>query len=511
MPTVAAVGLYVAFIAYHLSTPFVNMEQAYALSAMEVVRHGVTYPLAEYRNRWGAVNPEGVLWLIAPLLWVLGFSEVSARLSSLMFGLLALGASYAFLRRYRPEIAAVGTLVILTSPMFGMNAAFVSNDIYFFGILALVLCLWYHSIHTGTRWLQILCGVLWGFSIIVNPKGVLFLPLVLWTNWTGAGSDREDPKRSRLTGLLAPTVVAFLVVLPYLGLVVSKYGRLIEPHQYDAVRFRPFQFPISIAAYLFWLSLLIGPFWVLVIHDLQKSRWAKVASLPCLGSGALAVVLLLYSERVGEWRLPTWITRGSLVAEMVVFGLLVAMGTLFVSRVVAFQWSAGDSVGWFFAIWLVSAIILYSIRFAIGKYSIEFLLPLAYFLTRMLWGRDGSRLRRAVFVGCLAAESAVSVFGMQFLWAEGASSAEIARVINENGYRVKPPHVSHSIYLIRPELFDPVGYEVFYRQIPANPDHPDAYTLCGDKVLAEAPVRVFGYTLKRFQLVRRGGCPEASR
>ena len=230
----------IIFSGMGLRDPWPADEPRFALIARDMVdtgnwlipmRGGELYP----------DKPPVFMWAIALFYLLTGNLNIAFLLPSALSALLALGSVRWFLRQSHGDVLA-GSLALITTVQFSLQAKTAQIDATLVGFTTLSLCLLLYHLTVKSRWYYAyLAGFFAGIGVIT--KGVGFLPLLtlipyffLKNHHSGFIQHRLfDP---RWLGIVAAFLVAILLwLLPMLWVVAN--GDSPEMNQYrDNILFR---------------------------------------------------------------------------------------------------------------------------------------------------------------------------------------------------------------------------------------------------------------------------------
>ena len=508
-----AVLLYFVGLCHYIRLPFTNTDGVFALAAQEVVRQGLSARLTAFRLL--EPNPEFSVYVIACFQKILGFSEFSSKLPSLLMGLLGLLGSFLFFRRYAPELSQTVILLLVVNPLFVVISSWARADIYFFTTNAFAFFLFWHALRVKSRVWEAAGAVMQAISMITKYHGFLFLPVIAYLYFSSPQVAEIRPLvrrfRSTMTRLLFPGMIIGGMVGGYMLVIIRRYGSLFHPDWVDfAMGLYPGKIPTYFIFYLFWFAIVMAPFLPLIawrVGGRLRQRLGVFAT--ALGVGIASAVVLRLALGQAE-QLPPGLTDAHLPSFIRAaipgsISWLPALGAA-LSVVILYEmygWiDRGEALDRAMFMWVCLELVIYSYRGTANRYFLYWLVPISFLVGRLfseMWQRHlfGRMLCRSVLCGLLA----VTVFSLEFFGREGAAAAQIAHYVNERGLRGLRPNalLVHADYLIRPDAW---GTQADYRYYIFQKPGSNEIDFEGTPV-TEARVTILGQTLKTFILMRK--------
>lgn len=503
--------IYSLAILLYIRSPFWNVEGVFGQAAQDVLHKGFWAQYPVYRNI--DVNPEFQLYMVALFQRLLGFSEFSTRLPSFLMGLTALLATYLFFVRYDRRVVPFIIVFLIVNPLFFIFSGSAVNDIHFFALNALAIYLFWHGINTQSRWQELTAAFVQGISCITKYQGFLFLPLIAIFYYTDGLKHEVILTKARIYGcikrMLVPGMIIFSLSGIYMAFVILRYGSLFNPEFADWLKFRPEEIPAYSVFYLFWFVILASPFLPVVIPQIVEN----IRRRPKILAAALGVVIFSFAilhwginpDRTYEVRLPSFMYFRFPRTARFLPAPLAGVAVLLLHSMYAWaRQRKGFAMAAF--LWLCCSLAFYSVRIPSARYCIVWLIPLTYWQASSFLAHQKRLVLQKVLislavVACLSLNLALLAYSDR----QAVASVRIARYINEHRLAGLRPSIviKNSDYLIDPSLWgskDRYQYYLYQRvyQRPGVNDLP----LIG-QVIKEEPVRMFGWTIKTFMIVKR--------
>src|SRR5262245_8857127 len=522
-----AAALVLVFLAVHLAyigAPSATLKICTPAAAEDPYRGDRLASIETYQK--AVPSPPVTYWTIVPFYALLGVREASARMPTLLFGVLTMVAIYLFTRRrFDERIACLATMLLATSPLlWAFTGVICCNDVPFTLASALLMIAFVEADRLGTIASPALAGGAMGLTLLTKFVGGVY-PIVVAVLLARRAFVSREPGRVRrlLTWgfAYAPGVGAaalFFAWLLYLrGSIVNTR---IATSNVDMVGAFLLVSPARLAYYVCWIGLCAGPLVLVAAISLVPYLTRRRAGIALLVLGIGNVVALGVMQAavahdegaVGEMRFGP---AEHVLPPAALFALKIAALTAGEIVLLAL-WLWGRERSWpngTTAYWTVLVVLLLSTWRGAQRYYI-YLLPglviafadLALRPTAPAWKR---RVLTSGWALAVAAGLVQGVFITAYFATEGRAAADVARWINEQrleGVRYELSGIvsCHCLYLIDPDRFAPEGIfprydlKAYGRSDPAS----DA--------LYVREVRLLGVVWKKYGVAPIGAPPPGS-
>ncbi len=324
LPTILSVVLLLPYyLSFHRGYAD-DAEAIYARAGSQIAEHGLNANLSEY-FRWVA-NPPFASFLLAAGYKLFGASPTVSRFVTFLFPLLFSLFLYFYLRRREGIFGAfVPVLLVIVNPIFIIYSKYVGSDAPFlaFSSTSLLIILYADSLK-GKR--LILSSILLGISLATKYLALFLFPVAFIYSLVKTGIFSEFSK----TGLFSVIrfnlwyfALALLVSVPFLaigfmsvaGVRTPIYGFMFVPDEWLGLAPNFSGFIPRIFAYLMYLGLFVGPFFLVLVPDLWR-RIGKMRFFLLLGGLAVLTFVVHLFFPISSLH-----TYGGTVGEMNLLGL----------------------------------------------------------------------------------------------------------------------------------------------------------------------------------------------
>ena len=498
------------------SAPFVNLEYVYHQSA-ELVTSGQGLKRSLLHLFEGFNNPLGNTLVIAGVQGVIGVSELSSRLPSLVSWLICVSMVYLIgCRWWSLSVGALAATIIGFSPLFWVYGGIAYPDVPFTALITITMFVaGFATYRNSLRW-HLLAALLLGLSTLFRYNGILFFPAIaiyvaLQMYITHSSNDITNWKSDTLKVWLVYIVVCGAIVIPYLLWTKQVLGMVFRP---GFVLVAPTDIIFHVAAsvprlggYLIWLGALVLPFTFLTFEHIRvrikrPSLFIVAAILIPLNVAIIGAVHYLE------------ITSGELFGEMW-FGWLERLLPTFIIVVMRFVFLTASEVVvvglivwgrqkvWpnaFMVLWLLVPLLIHSFYRMSQRYVMFFLPPLAVYMAWLVVKSVTlSKHRTTAIALCIVymiIYPSIGLFTSAYYSAEGHASADIAEYVNENKINIAAsrhnPVLTNSFYLIDESRFPESDLSINHR-VAALGRYEDI-----ENAIYVREVRVIGLLIKRY-------------
>jgi len=519
-------GFLVLFLVGHfvfMSSPFVNLE-SWCAGAARLVYEGKPAEALRYLERTIA-NPIGAVAGVVPFYWLCGISEFSARLFSLLTGLITVATVYYWGRRFShitPQIALIAGLITGLNPMFWTYSGLAYTDVPFTLLISSSVVVALVAAQRHSAGLHLLAAMLLAGAALTKYNAATFIPVivavvVIETLRREQNCTTAVLAISRVLGLYA--TVESVVVVPYALWVQGTLGHLLDARYVDVVGLNSESLGLGLTVLRFssivvWVGIFSGPlflFSLAYIFDRIQTRKAVLLLAVILVLSPLAASGYLETQRslgtyFGEMQLG-WVEH--LVRERV--GLLLIASLLFAAGGVVLTglvtWALEDSKARYpLALWVLVVLALHSLVRPAYRYVLFVLPGLAIYLAHVTQSAliNGRLLavKRLTVMASLVLFAGLALFQTAYFATEGYAAASVAAYINENqlqGFEFSPFDgvQTHSGYLMNPGAFisDHAQKPRFVLVTLGRNEYRE-------NVVYQAPVEMLGVVFKRYAIVQ---------
>ncbi|MBM2824873.1 MAG: 2 protein [Dehalococcoidales bacterium] len=393
-----------------------DAESIYARAGSQIAEHGLNANLSEY-FRWVA-NPPFASFLLAVGYRLFGESPTVSRFVTFLLPFIFSLFLYFYLRRREGVFGAfVPVLLVIANPVFIAFSKYVGSDAPFlaFSSTSLLLLLYANL----PRW-QILSSIMLGIALATKYLALFLFPVALVYSLVKARIFSEF-SRTRLFSVIRFNLWYFLLALlvsaPFLAIGFTSaagartpiYGFMFVPDEWSEVAPNAGGFIPRLFAYLMYLGLFVGPFFLILVPDLWK-RISKVRFLILLGGLAVLTFVVhlffpvsslhTYGGIVGEMNIglesyffPTYLDVGLFLALLVAEILVVSLTLDLMHR-------RDDKIIYLFC-WILLPILLMPLLRDAQRYLLTVLVPLSLYMT-FVAKRMYSERRKPFVMGVLA-------------------------------------------------------------------------------------------------------------
>ena len=515
-PLFVLIGIGIIGHSMFLSAPFVNLEYIYQQSA-ELVTSGQGFKRSLLHLFEGFNNPLGNTLVIAGVQGIIGGSELSSRLPSLVSWLICVSMVYLIgCRWWSLSVGALAATIIGFSPLFWVYGGIAYPDVPFTALITITMFLaGFATYRNSLRW-HLLAALLLGLSTLFRYNGILFFPAIaiyvaLQMYTTHSSNDINNWKSDTLKVWLVYIVVCGTIVIPYLLWTQQVLGMVFRP---GFVLVAPTDIIFHVAAsvprlggYLIWLGAFVLPFTFLTFEHIRvrikrPSLFMVAAILIPLNVAIIGAVHYLE------------ITSGELFGEMA-FGWLERLLPTFIIVVMRFVFLTASEVAvvglivwgrqkvWpnaFMVLWLLVPLLIHSFYRMSQRYVMFFLPPLAVYMAWLVVKSVTlSKHRTTAIALCIVymiIYPSIGLFTSAYYSAEGHASADIAEYVNENKINIAAsrhnPVLTNSFYLIDESRFPESDLSINHR-VAALGRYEDI-----ENAIYVRDVRVIGLLIKRY-------------
>ena len=370
---------------FFLGNYYVDLETQYVDAGTEISENWLSADLSKYYK--GIANPILTSIFLAVGYAVVGESPLISRLTILLISVTFCYFTYFYLRKKDFRFAAICSLLVAVNPMFIVYGQYVHTDapfMVFSGISFLLL------IFSSCRLERILSSIFLGISLATKYVTVILLPCmalfltVKYKLWIFS----RKKTLSFIRFSLWYFGLAILVSMPIIILVFFFQESFFSASLSTTHKINIFMIFEHLIAYLLWLGLFIGPFFIFFVIDLLRKMGKRnfyfTISIIIVGLLILSAFIPFFSlvrqeKEFGEMNLgwadsyiPSWI-----MGIIIFFILLVAL--IFVVNLLhdVFILNKDSLSG--IAFWILIPILLMSLTRAANRYLLVILLPLSLY------------------------------------------------------------------------------------------------------------------------------------
>ncbi len=518
-PLFCLFGIGIVGHSFFLSSPFVNLEYIYHESA-ELITNGMGSNASLSHLFQGFNNPLGNTLVIAGMQGIVGVTELSSRLPSLVSWLICVSVVYLIgCRWWALSVGVLAAVITGFSPLFWVYAGIAYPDVPFTALITIAMFVAGVATYRHSLRLHLIAAVLVGLAALFRYNAILFLPAItlyvaLQMRFSESIGKVTHWKISALQVWIIYIVVCGAIVIPYLLWTKQVVGMVLKP---GFVLVAPTDIIFHIAAsiprlggYLIWVGALVLPFTFLIFQQvrmrIQHLNWLIIAPILIILNIVL-VAAVQYLE----------ITSGELFGEMW-FGWLERLLPTYMIVIMRFIFLTASEVvvvgliiwgkqkiwpNTFVVLWLLVPLLIHSFYRMSQRYVIFFLPPLAVYVAYIIV-KSGTFSRRrtiaiALCVVYMTIYPSIGLFTSAYYSAEGHAAADIAEYVNEKKINIElsrhNPVLTNSAYLIDESRF------------------PDSEALIDHKLVALGryetienaiyvrEVRVIGLLIKRYAVL----------
>ena len=525
------VGFFLLGHLVFLAAPFVNLESWYANTAHLIFQGNLDGALRCYEQV--IANPILAVVAIVPFYALLGSSEFSARIFSLLTGVLTIVLVYWGTARLRsPRVALGAAAIVGVNPIFWTYSGLAYTDVPFTFMITLTMLCAFIAVERDNLPLHIAAAILMGLSALTKYNAIVFVPVIATTVISATLSEQTGWRQAVIQigkVLSIYALVCIIMVIPYLAWVNTVLGHLLRPAWVDTVGiqlWRSFSMPLTLlrlTSYLIWLGVFTGPLLFFVIIDAHRYLGHHLRTNMPL-TLILTLSLIIVNVSLVVWVSSAETTLGSAFGEMElgwlrhVFSGIPLLTTKFVFLTAAEFLTIGlgiwgfrsDRAKGFVIAWVLLVILQHALFRATNRYALFVLPALAIYLSdvtvRSLERTNFRVLKQLVVAGSVMTFVASAIFSSTYFAQQGRAAASVANYINSKrleGIQYNPWDgvQTHSGYLIDKALFaDPHdGHTARYvtTALKRNETAPN--------IVYAVDVKLLGVVFKRFAILERAG------
>jgi 4-amino-4-deoxy-L-arabinose transferase-like glycosyltransferase len=502
-----------------LGSPFVNLESWFARAAQDLLRGD---PIAALRTfEVTNANPLFSVAGIVPFIWLLGPSEMAARIFSLGCAagtILVVGCMAK--REFGPAQGALAAIFAALNPVLWTWGGFAYSDGPFVFLISASLALTCSALRNDNGYLHACSATLLGLAFLTKYNavaaftGTIVLLLLMTLSGNELGS-RSPGRVVRVAGLYMG--IGLLIGGPYLLWVYNTTGHVLSTAGNVTLAGNNLKadylwvFLARLAACVMWLGIIVGPLALLYLPffltSLKRSRGLLFLAVMSLVMNDWLVHQIVEAQDaayLGEMQLGWLANVGH---PLLVHGLAVLLLTIGeLTLILILRWDTQrPCTTTALKVWVMIMLLIHASVRPTQRYLL-FLVPVvAPFLADLAVHAWEQRPRLVVtsVVVSIAAFLSLGFFNSAYFAAEGHAAAAVAQYVNEHRLVLIPnspihPVMKHNFYLIDPDLFVPPGSsEAVYDLAAFMPHEP----LRRNIVHAEE-VRLMGMLLKRYAVIR---------
>lgn len=515
-PLFVLIGIGIIGHSMFLSAPFVNLEYVYHQSAELITSgHGLKTSLLHLFE--GFNNPLGNTLVMAGVQGVVGATEWSSRLPSLVSWLICVSVVYLIgCRWWSLSVGGLAAAIIGFSPLFWVYGGIAYPDVPFTALITITMFVAGFATYRNRLGWHLLAALLLGLSTLFRYNGILFFPAIaiyvaLQMYITHSINDIANWKNATLKVWLVYMVVCGAILIPYLLWTKQVVGILFRP---GFVLVAPTDIIFHVAAsvprlggYLIWLGALVLPFTFLTFEHIRLR-----IKRPSLFLGAAILIPLNVAIIAAVHYLE--ITSGELFGEMW-FGWLERLLPTFIIVIMRFVFLTASEVVvvglfiwgrqkvWpnaFMVLWLLVPLLIHSFYRMSQRYVMFFLPPLAVYMAWLVVKSVTLSKHRTIAIALcivyMVTYPSIGLFTSAYYSAEGHASADIAEYVNENKINIAAsrhnPVLTNSFYLIDESRF-PESDSSINHKVAALGRYEDI-----ENAIYVREVRVMGLLIKRY-------------
>lgn len=368
---------------------YVDLEPLNVQSASEIAEHGFNADLSKYFTK--IANPVLTPLILSASYKLFWESPVISRLTIFLLAFLFSLFLYFYLRNKEGVFGAfLPALLVIVNPLFIVYSQYISSDVPFmvFSSTSLLLLLYSNS-SKG----KILSSIMLGISLATKYVAIILFPVVLIYSFVKSKIFSQF-SRTRLFPLIRFNLWYFALLLlvsaPVISITFIFLSGFLSP-QYESVHaLNAGMFIPRFFAYLMWLGLFIGPFFLIYVFDLWKRIGKMKFFMLLIGLVVLTLIVSLYfpisslhilDGYFGEMNLSgleSYIPEPHLSVALF-FVLLVA--EIFIAGITLDLMHTRDEKIINLFLWILIPIFLMSLTRAAQRYMLTVLVPLSLYLS----------------------------------------------------------------------------------------------------------------------------------
>ncbi|MFH1383209.1 MAG: phospholipid carrier-dependent glycosyltransferase [Chloroflexota bacterium] len=389
-PYLLAAVLVVLLLLPHLfffNNGYVDVEPYYVQSASDIAEHGAQANLSEYFTR--IANPALTSLILSASYKLFGESPAISRMTIFLLSFLFSIFLYFYLKKKEGVfIAFVSSLLVIVNPFFIVYSQYVMSDAPFlaFSSVSLLLLLYASSSKS-----EIVSSATLGISLATKYVAVILFPVVF------IYSLLKNKVMTQFTKTRLLSVVRFnlwyfaltlLVSVPVVVIAFNFISSLRSPKYESTIVLDASSFLPHLFAYLLWLGLFIGPFFLIFVLDLWK-RIGTIKSLTLIvGLVAFTLIVSLFfpistlhvqQGYFGEMNL-SWLESVVPAPYLsIALFLVLLVAEFFVAHLTLDLMQTTDNKARTLFFWIIIPIVLMSFTRAANRYLLTILVPLSLY------------------------------------------------------------------------------------------------------------------------------------